>query len=660
MLTFNKRFMGRAAAVLGLSALCSALITPVPALAEANKVVTGSECADYTVIGMRGSDTSDIDQKNTNNLGKDNLEPLAGNPNSVYRFASEALRKSAPSDKSVKFLEVSYSPVDEYIGFGGTLRAAPADYESAVTAGGKKFVDEVNKAVSSCSSTNIILFGYGEGAGAMRVSFEKLGQQQREAIKAVWFMSDEMHDGSGDDGFEYYDAYTGWDKRVNGFMRLSNAYYEANQAVKNSNEKPKEILLRDKLPAPIKHTIPSDLKSKILSMCDGKDGFCSPSEDVNIMIDSSPWHYVRDSYMGYGSKRVFEIASGVSLEDSKADGLARSNHEAQVIHKGNGATWVVEKGKEYIPELVTSCISDYAVIGVRGSGEDIDGGLGKQDSTASDGTKTVVETKGGLPSQRGAIRINGFSDILATAAWGIKENLPQDSTIRFIPVDYPAQSVEQIRNAPDMYLSSVDQGKVAALEATRNILKLCPTTKVILMGYSQGAMAAHLALKELEADHRQALAGAYFIADPIRDNTDNSTFLQYDENSGSGFALEGKSDLFKSNGVARRLNLYTEHLDSDLNANVIEVCHTKDTVCNLDGSKATLEVLLHGNSPYVEYGFSEIHPKVYNQQSQFWGFPTQWAASKLVRSRLSDTLPKSIKSDSVFKMDDNGYHLSFF
>lgn len=634
---------------------------PAPAAhAETHKVITGSECADVTIIAIGGSNTNDI-STGTHSLQNDDGEDVLrveSMENKVAAYAAEAIRSALPDNKSVKFVEVKYTPVDEYIGFGGTLHAKPDDYKAAVMGGSKSFTDAANKAASECSSSSLVFIGFGQGAGAIRVSLEHLNADTKNKTKAVWFMSDSMHDGSGDDGFQYYDSYTGWDQRVNGFMRLSKAYFDADDAADKTGGDPKEVMLRDKIAAPLEHSIPAEMKANIVSMCDGKDGFCSPSEDTNIMIDSNASKYVTKSYLSEGARWVVERING--NKEYKVGNARGEIADGTVVHRGNGATWVVESVKE--PAVVTKCISDYAVIGVRGSGEDIDGGVGDTSTTDENGvtTEKVVRAKGGMPSQEGAIRMKDFSDIIATAAWGIKTNLPEGSTVRFIPVLYEAQSVPTLlKGSKDLYDKSIQNGKNLTLEAVRRISDLCPNTQIVLMGYSQGSYSAHLALKELERVHRDRVGAAYLIADPIRDSDDPSTQFMYDEDSGEGFAQEGESDLFNEHGVARIFGMEKEFIDIDMNAKVIQVCHTEDGVCNFKGDK---EFLFEDKDvPKTLHGFNEIHPVIYREDSNFWGFPTRWAASKLVNLRSRSVLPPTAVADTPFiQSDGNGYQSPFF
>jgi hypothetical protein len=631
---------------------------PAPAAhAETNKVVSGSECADVTIIAIGGSNTNDIttDTHGLQNEDGEDVPRVESMENKVAAYAAEAIRSALPDNKSVKFVDVKYSPVDEYIGFGGTLHAQPPEYKAAVMGGSKSFIDAAHKVASECGSSSLVFIGFGQGAGAIRVSLEHLNDDTKNKTKAVWFMSDSMHDGSGGDGFQYYDSYTGWDQRVNGFMRLSKAFFDADDAAESTGGEPKEVLLRDKIAAPLEHSIPAEMKINIVSMCDGKDGFCSPSEDTNIMIDSNASQYITKSYLSEGSRWVIERING---NKEYVVGNARGEiTNGTVVHRGNGATWVVENVQE--PAVVTKCISDYAVIGVRGSGENIDGGVGENttSTTGENGvtTEAMVITKGGMPSQEDAIRMKDFSDILATAAWGIKTNLPEGSTIRFIPVLYEAQAVEEIYKAPDMYANSINSGKDKAKDMVKKVADLCPNTQILLMGYSQGALSSHLAINELDRVYRDKISAAYLIADPIRDKTDPSVQLYFDEDSGDSFAQTDESNLFSSNGIARRLNMYTEKVGHDMNAKIIEVCHTEDPVCNSRQDEQERPAWA-----YYGKGLTEVHPSIYKEESQFWGFPTQWASSKLIRARVSSVLPRSAVADSEFLYLENGKYTSPF
>ena len=122
------------------------------------------------------------------------------------------------------------------------------------------------------------------------------------------------------------------------------------------------------------------------------------------------------------------------------------------------------------------------------------------------------------------------------------------------------------------YMGSVDQGTAALGGQYAAFTAQCPTTKVVLAGYSQGAMAVHRNLQALGADPN--LAAALLIADGDRIPTDTTV------NIGSA-----SSDPKKTGGAAQDWPILA-HAPAKLPANVgvrtISVCDTGDAVCDYD------------------------------------------------------------------------------
>lgn len=698
-------------ATAGLTAIAASLLVPLPAAhAEAKKVITGSDCADITVIGMRGSGHQDIygSERTNYNENDEEVKRVEDIEYGVFSYAAEALRAEAPNGKTIKFKQVDYEPVDEFIGMGGTIHARPDEYAKAINDGSQKFLEAVNSEASTCTNTSIAVFGYGQGAGAIRVALGKLDQGLFSKVKAGWFIGDPIHDGSGKDGFEYYDAGTGWDRNVNGFTRMSQYWFKQDEEAEKvdkyavlKEEDYVDVTAKD-IPAPIPHTIPASFSSRIISMCEGGDAMCSPSDTNNVMDNKAKAYFEKD-FLSHGAEWVFKTLSKPVTNTAKPAESATPSPQPtnsdndlvkgkrytknQIMHdEGRGATWVAENPNDPY-EFSNKCISDFAIIAARGSGED------------GNGAGQPGHDEEGVPS------IPGYSNIIATAAWGIKLRLPKETSVQFIPIDYPAHAVPFVGTHPTnakegaadvaaFFDSALDGGDLAAA-TFRKMIQECPDTKILVMGYSQGAWAVHLSLDKLSSEERERISGVYLIADPLRDsNDDGAEYFDvhspegdegdyesyryedvqegWNKNSGLGVAHAGgeiAKTLEKINPVDPRVKALKEFTNSDLmkrpipselKGDVLQVCSIGDGVCNFlmhyeggykpyavnSGLPIVTPSLLHSLvlgkvdqtakeasalafTKTAVHGFSTVHPSTYNQHLEFQAYPPAWGANKL-------------------------------
>jgi hypothetical protein len=579
--------------------------------------------------------------------------------NSMFAYAAESIRTAVPDGKSVKIVQVEYSPVDEYSGLAGSMSATPDEYVSAVNSGVGELTEAVDR-TSQCSDTRTVLFGFGQGAGVIRIALEKLDQNSLSDIKAVWFMGDAIHDGSGRDDFEYFDAGSGWDRTYSGWTRTM----DYNQKLDDEGDAPYVEFNHKDIPAPIPHEIPAVLKGKILSMCHAADIACSPVEEANSLIASSE-NYFNDRFLSFGANWVVEsLASNEPVEGS---GIRNDNNDPDVVwDQGDGAKWVAEdKNDPY--KFTDRCISDYAIIAARGSGEPSDGGTGPNGEV------------GGKPSHTDAPRIPGYSDILATAAWGIRERLPSDSTIQFIPVKYPARGVPLITTGVHPtgpynlggpllvgpivdtgvleagvevggFLTSAVDGGESSQATIEKFIDTCPDTKVLVMGYSQGAWVVHKALNKMDSKYLKKISGAYLIADPMRNTADDAAeyFDMYvpDRNIKHDAKVAGK-------GLAAFP--FNKKFPNDMKHKVFQICNYADGVCNfisnpeisrtqeyaetilgkhpLGIAPTYFQRLLFGDPAATSQaisGLTTVHPHIYKEEAQFWTYPVIWGANKLM------------------------------
>jgi hypothetical protein len=147
-------------------------------------------------------------------------------------------------------------------------------------------------------------------------------------------------------------------------------------------------------------------------------------------------------------------------------------------------------------------------------------------------------------------------------------------TITAEAVEYPAKDVPPDSGVGDWldYMGSVDAGTNALGAQYATFSAQCPDTKVVLAGYSQGAMVVHRNLLAIGANPN--LAAALVIADGDRHPDDTTV------NIGSA-----STDPEKTGGAAQDWPILA-HAPALLPANIgvrtISVCDAGDAVCDYD------------------------------------------------------------------------------
>jgi Cutinase len=147
-------------------------------------------------------------------------------------------------------------------------------------------------------------------------------------------------------------------------------------------------------------------------------------------------------------------------------------------------------------------------------------------------------------------------------------------TITAEAVEYPAIDVPEDAGVLDWagFISSVDAGTAALGAQYATFAQRCPTTKVVLAGYSQGAMVVHRNLHALA--NSPNLAAALLIADGDR-LPDDPTI-----NFGSVTAVPGAGK-----GAAQDWPILAHapaKLPPSIGSRTISVCDLGDAVCDYD------------------------------------------------------------------------------
>ena len=200
----------------------------------------------------------------------------------------------------------------------------------------------------------------------------------------------------------------------------------------------------------------------------------------------------------------------------------------------------------------------------------------------------------------------GMGEIVYDSYLALQKQLAQEGrTITAEAVDYPAKDVPDDAGVGDWlnYMGSVDAGTNALGAQYAAFTAQCPTTKVVLAGYSQGAMVVHRNLAAIGADPN--LAASLLIADGDRHPDDTTV------NIGTA-----STDPEKTGGASQDWPILA-HAPAKLPANVgvrtISVCDAGDAVCDYD-PKARV-IVPNGAEPVVTT-ITELLPNKYNRGNE--------------------------------------------
>ena len=191
----------------------------------------------------------------------------------------------------------------------------------------------------------------------------------------------------------------------------------------------------------------------------------------------------------------------------------------------------------------------------------------------------------------------GMGRVIYQSLGDLSQELQRDGrTITAEAVEYPAVAVPDDDGGVGEWLGfmgSVDTGAAALGAQYQSFVQRCPTSKVVLAGYSQGAMVVHRNLAALSASPN--LAGALLIADGDR-RPDDPTY-----NIGSVTARPGAGK-----GVAQDWPILAHApapLTPELGARTISVCDLGDAVCDYDPEAE--ETSAYAVAVHTSYGRTE-------------------------------------------------------
>lgn len=295
----------------------------------------------------------------------------------------------------------------------------------------------------------------------------------------------------------------------------------------------------------------------------------------------------------------------------------------------------------------SSCDADVAVVGLRGSGQD------KTDTykykrwwfgdIAPNAPYQVFE---GWPAQSEknlvTDQIEGFSNEVATAAFGLRQRFPDSLKMSYVPVEYEAVALQNaIFNQP-AYIKSFQDGAVKLKETVDALASTCgDDLKIAIIGFSQGSQATHEALSMISPENRKRIVSVVLLADPARDPADTAA-LHYN-NLGEEVTetprVEGYG-IFSTTSTLRLMIPEAKKLPEDMKGRILSVCDSGDPVCRhvkhgLFGEGKGL-ALIHGNA-YQD-----------TSRSNLYNVPADWAHDRIADALLEKGSTAHISTPNVY------------
>jgi hypothetical protein len=212
------------------------------------------------------------------------------------------------------------------------------------------------------------------------------------------------------------------------------------------------------------------------------------------------------------------------ISPAAANAASETNWAAKRVNPSN----VVVNPAGFDQADTVSCDADVVVIGARGSGEP---------------NKANARQAPDKPDNPTAMPyLDGAGKPVALATEALRLKLPSTTKLRYINVPYDAvmaqlgvitapalgESLEMASAAKwinlPQYKNSVRGGSVWAGQIINKVVERCGgTTKIVLLGYSQGAQVIHDVVANPAFQHNSAVSAAWLIADPKRNGADLST-----------------------------------------------------------------------------------------------------------------------------------------
>lgn len=217
-------------------------------------------------------------------------------------------------------------------------------------------------------------------------------------------------------------------------------------------------------------------------------------------------------------------------------------------------------GAEDPPKYSTGyhCDKDVLFVGLRGSGEKVD---------EYDGMGRFVA------KQR---------EIMADQLYAKGRSL---TSVAIIDPDYPARPTSDLGDVSNGILTNTNrffEGVSAGKAALRKLINgwaadsACSKQRLVLAGYSQGAMVIHQVINDLD----------FFPGDPVRNRIDRAILIADPDNSTSDPNVKQAMKDLNGIGIDRAVAPpgSVRNLDGSWNGKAFSICRTGDGVCAFDGN----------------------------------------------------------------------------
>jgi hypothetical protein len=285
----------------------------------------------------------------------------------------------------------------------------------------------------------------------------------------------------------------------------------------------------------------------------------------------------------------------------------------------------------------SSCDADVAVIGLRGSGQDKKDTYKKLNSWTNWGVDAYEAFQGWPAQSEGKLatdQIEGFSNEVATAAFGLRQRFPDSLKMTYIPVEYPAIGIGRASIDQVGYVKSFQDGAAKLKDTVDGLVSNCgDRLKIAIIGFSQGSQATHEALSLISPENRKHIASVVLIADPARD-PDDKTALNYNEgNDVTGEPLIRGSGLYSQNRqLLTPFMPEAKKLPEDLKGKILSVCQNSDPIC---GFRQGLPIPAVGQYIPALAGLP-IHGTAYQDKgrSNLYDIPADWAHDRVADALL--------------------------
>ncbi|WP_083455073.1 cutinase family protein [Nostocoides japonicum] len=290
------------------------------------------------------------------------------------------------------------------------------------------------------------------------------------------------------------------------------------------------------------------------------------------------------------SGRIYSCSTGVSSDGDYVDARdvdwGQSSGPIEDDIQGSGviyAPWVgyvapprppIAPNQAVPKDNGTHC-TDYVAFGLRGSSEAPQGDWNLFTGWSKPNFSGEEDGFGNYDSQV----LDAFEDF-------------QNGTVKKIAVQYQALPVPvaDLRVSVDAYTSSIYDG-VDKLISRANTESLdCPDSKFLLIGYSQGALSGHIALRILSQTNSELLSrfvGVALVADPGRVLNAQEEWYSSADIDSDGQLTETVPTLGQmlTSGIWSDANLFSGSgvsgpLPSAVVGHTVALCHEWDTVCS--------------------------------------------------------------------------------